>query len=66
MDTSRRQFLLSSLGAAAALSVARAADDQRRFTQFDPHARHRVSEMSVDEKIGQMTQPDQIDRKSVV
>jgi beta-glucosidase len=60
MDTSRRQFLASSLGAAAALSVARAADDQRRFTQFDPHARHRVSEMSVDEKIGQMTQPDQM------
>ena len=60
MDTSRRQFLATSLGAAAALSVARAADDQRRFTQFDPHARHRVSEMSVDEKIGQMTQPDQM------
>jgi beta-glucosidase len=60
MDSSRRQFLASSLGAAAALSVARAADDQSRFTQFDPHARHRVSEMSVDEKIGQMTQPDQM------
>jgi beta-glucosidase len=65
MDTSRRQFLLSSLGAAAALSVARAADDQRRFTQFDPHARHRVSEMSVDEKIGQMTQPDQMSLASL-
>ena len=60
MDTSRRQFLLSSLGAAAALSVARAAEDQSRFTQFDPHARHLVSEMSLDQKIGQMTQPDQM------
>jgi beta-glucosidase len=60
MDTSRRQFLASSLGTTAALSVARAADDQNRFSQFDPHARHRVSEMNLDEKIGQMTQPDQM------
>ena len=60
MDTSRRQFLASSLGAAAALSVARAADDQSGFSKFDPVARHRVSEMSLDEKIGQMTQPDQM------
>ncbi|HEV8040437.1 MAG TPA: glycoside hydrolase family 3 N-terminal domain-containing protein [Bryobacteraceae bacterium] len=60
MDTSRRQFVLGSLGAAAALSVARAAGDQSRFTQFDPHARHQVSEMSLEQKIGQMTQPDQM------
>ena len=60
MDNSRRQFLAGSLGAMAALSVGRAADDKRRFSQFDPHARHLVSEMSVDEKIGQMTQPDQM------
>jgi beta-glucosidase len=59
MDTSRRRFLMGSLGTAAALSVAR-ADDQSRFTQFDPHARHQVSEMSLDQKIGQMTQPDQM------
>lgn len=58
MENSRRQFIASTLSAAAALSVAGAAD-KRRFAQFDPHARHRVSEMSVDEKIGQMTQPDQ-------
>jgi beta-glucosidase len=65
MDTSRRQFLASSLGAAAALGVARAADDQSGFSKFDPHARHRVSEMSVDEKIGQMTQPDQMFLKNL-
>src|SRR6202162_4698504 len=65
MDTSRRQFLASSLGTAAALSVARAADDQSGFSKFDPHARHRVSEMSVDEKIGQMTQPDQMFLKNL-
>jgi beta-glucosidase len=59
MDTSRRQFLASSLSAAAAMSIANAADDQSRVTKFEPHARHRVSEMGVDEKIGQMTQPDQ-------
>src|SRR5260370_29756982 len=65
MDTSRRQFLATSFSAAATLSVAGAADDQRRFSQFDPHARHRVSEMSLDEKIGQMTQPDQIYLKNL-
>jgi beta-glucosidase len=59
MDNSRRQFLAGSLGAVAALGVAGAAED-KRFSQFDPHARHLVSEMSVDEKIGQMTQPDQM------
>ena len=59
MDNSRRQFLAGSLGAMAALGVAGAAED-KRFSQFDPHARHLVSEMSVDEKLGQMTQPDQM------
>src|SRR5271156_6396158 len=65
MDTSRRQFLASSLSAAAAMSIANAADTQSRVTKFEPHARHRVSEMSVDEKIGQMTQPDQAFLKSL-
>jgi beta-glucosidase len=60
MDNSRRQFLAGSLGAVATLSTARAADEKRRFSQFDPHARHLVAEMSVDQKIGQMTQPDQM------
>jgi len=65
MDTSRRQFLATSLSAAATLSVAGAANDRRRFSQFDPQARHRVSEMSLDEKIGQMTQPDQMYLKNL-
>jgi beta-glucosidase len=65
MDTSRRQFIASSISAAATLSVGRAAVDQSRLTKFEPHARHRVSEMSVDEKIGQMTQPDQAFLKSL-
>jgi beta-glucosidase len=59
MDPSRRQFIAGSVGAAAALSVASAANEENRFSKFDPHARHLVSEMTVDEKIGQMTQPDQ-------
>ena len=59
MDPSRRQFIAGSVGAAAALSVATAANEKSRFSKFDPHARHLVSEMTVDEKIGQMTQPDQ-------
>ena len=59
MDPSRRQFIAGSVGAAAALSVATAANEKNRFSKFDPHARHLVSEMTVDEKLGQMTQPDQ-------
>ncbi len=59
MDHSRREFLAKSLSAVAALKAASAADDKRNPAQFDPHARHLVGEMSVDEKIGQVTQPDQ-------
>jgi beta-glucosidase len=59
MDPSRRQFIAGSVGAAAAFSLATAANDKSRFSKFDPTARHLVSEMTVDEKIGQMTQPDQ-------
>ena len=44
MENSRRQFIASTLSAAASLSGAGAAD-KRRFAQFDPHARHRVSEL---------------------
>jgi beta-glucosidase len=64
MDTSRRQFLAGSLGAAAAVSVA-SADPQHSFSKFDRDARHLVAQMTVDQKIGQMMQPDQMSLVSI-
>lgn len=55
---SRREFIAGSVGVAAALSVARAANDKNRFSKFDPEARRLLDDLSVDEKIGQMTQGD--------
>lgn len=64
MDTSRRQFLAGSLGAAAAVSVAR-ADPQHSFSKFDRDARHLIAQMTLDQKIGQMMQPDQMSLVSI-
>ena len=60
METSRRQFLGTSLGAVAALGTSRGDARNRHFGQFDSQARRLVAEMSLEEKIGQMTQPDQM------
>src|SRR5579872_1221661 len=60
MENSRREFIAASLGAMAALETARAANGKsRRFAQFDSQARSVLAQMSLDEKVGQMTQPDQ-------
>ncbi|MGA2196405.1 MAG: beta-glucosidase, partial [Bryobacteraceae bacterium] len=39
--------------------LALAAATPTRFTAFDPQARALVERMTLEEKIGQMTQPDQ-------
>jgi beta-glucosidase len=58
---SRRQLLAGSIGSAAWLAAAQT----RRLSQYDPPARHLISEMSLDQKIGQMTQPDQMFLKNI-
>lgn len=55
MSSSRRQFLASSLGALAAT----AAPTPKPFSRYDPQVGKILATMSLDEKIGQMTQPDQ-------
>src|ERR1039457_1992551 len=69
---SRRRLLAGSLGSAAWLATslgnrnaAAAAAKPRKLSQFDPQARHLLSEMSLDQKIGQMTQPDQSYLKNI-
>src|SRR5579872_4202870 len=67
---SRRKLLAGSGAAwiAASLgnrSAAAANSKPNKLSQFDPPARHLISEMSLDQKIGQMTQPDQMYLKSL-
>lgn len=60
MKTSRRSFLSQSLAAAGALSRGRAsAAAPQRFARFDAQARRVLSQLNLEQKIGQMTQPDQ-------
>jgi beta-glucosidase len=58
---SRRKLLAGSIGSAAWLAGAQT----RKLSKFDPPARHLISEMSLDQKIGQMTQPDQMFLKNI-
>jgi beta-glucosidase len=59
MHTSRRKFLFSSISGLAVL--ARGANSKPRFfSQYDPDVRKLLAQMTLDEKIGQMTQPDQM------
>src|SRR5258708_23548869 len=62
---SRRRLLAGTLGSAAWIDAAAAVAKPRKLTQFDPPARHLVSEMSLEQKIGQMTQPDQMFLKTI-
>src|ERR1017187_8943951 len=64
MPTSRRHFLAGSLAAYFA-SRASAADRPQFFSKYDPQVRKLLSQMTLDEKIGQMTQPDQMYLKSI-
>ncbi len=61
MDTPRRQFLasLTLLGAGMGKAKAFAAAKPHHFSKYDPQVRRLLSQMTLDEKIGQMTQPDQ-------
>jgi beta-glucosidase len=70
MNTSRRSFLAGSVGGLSVLGTS-AADLQaavskpRFFSQYDPQIRKLLSQMTLDEKIGQMTQPDQMYLKTL-
>src|SRR5260370_40872238 len=57
MDWSRREFVAASL---AAVSANGAPAPGGRLSRFDPQARKLLSTLSLDQKIGQMTQPDQM------
>jgi beta-glucosidase len=60
MISTRRTFLSSSLGAALLTIPSRAADAKPGpFARFDRQARRLLAQMTLEEKIGQMTQPDQ-------
>jgi beta-glucosidase len=60
MSLSRRHFVLASAGALGGALVAKnaRAADAGRFSQYDQQARQILAQMSLAEKIGQMTQPD--------
>ena len=62
MKPSRRQFLATSLGAAA---TANAAPTSGIFASYDAQARRLLAQMTLDEKAGQMTQPDQMSLRSI-
>jgi beta-glucosidase len=75
MPTSRRQFLSGSLaaagaslwphrnvaaGAGPAAAQDAAAGAPKPFTAWNPQAKQLLSKLSLEEKVGQMTQPDQM------
>ncbi len=62
MTPSRRTFLAGSLGTVALLH---AQSKVQRLSSYDAQAKKLLSEMTLDEKVGQMTQPDQQYLKSV-
>src|SRR5579884_3588650 len=63
MHTSRRQFLTTSLGSVACLAAASAKP--RKLSDFDPQVRQLLSTMSLEQKVGQMSQPDQMYLESI-
>ena len=73
MNLTRRNFFTGSLAGMALLAASQddanaapaAAAGQRFLTQFDPQAKKLLAQMTVDEKIGQMMQPDQMYLKSL-
>lgn len=64
MPTSRRHFLAGSIAAYFGSHSASAAKP-RFFARYDAPAKALLARMSLDEKIGQMTQPDQMYLKSL-
>jgi len=63
MRTSRRQFLADSFGLLGASLCARkifaAAPAEKRLASWDPQVRTLLARLTLEEKVGQMTQPDQ-------
>lgn len=62
MNTTRRGFLAQSF---AGLAIAAAQAKPGFFSKFDPQVKKLLSQMTLEEKIGQMTQPDQMYLKSL-
>jgi beta-glucosidase len=62
MTTSRRSFLTQSF---AGLAIAAAQSKPGFFAKFDSQAKKLLAQMTLEEKIGQMTQPDQMYLKSI-
>jgi beta-glucosidase len=64
MPTSRRQFLAGSLATLGASLDARglfaAAPPEKSLSSWDAQARALLAQLTLDEKVGQMTQPDQM------
>jgi beta-glucosidase len=65
MSTSRRHFLAGSLSAYFAARAVAAPGKPQFFSKYDPQVKGLLSQMTLDEKIGQMTQPDQMYLKSL-
>lgn len=69
MNTARRSFLKGSLawlaGSLGTRGTEAAASKTQKLSRFDSQVRQLLAKMSLDEKIGQMTQPDQMYLKSI-
>jgi beta-glucosidase len=59
MRTSRRELLACSLSGLTLRGVSAAAKVPRGLSRFDPQVDRLLPTMTLDEKLGQMTQPDQ-------
>jgi beta-glucosidase len=57
MRISRREFLAAT-GAATATGMLQAANTQQKLTSFDSHIKALLGQMTLEEKAGQMAQPD--------
>src|SRR6267378_1911641 len=58
MGVSRREFVATSVAGAALYGAA--PPNGGRFSQYNPQVRKLLSTLTLDQKIGQMTQPDQM------
>jgi beta-glucosidase len=57
--TARFRFAAILCAAAGAFVISQASPAVKPFSAFDPQAKPLVGQMTLDEKVGQMTQPDQ-------
>ena len=59
MRMTRRDWITGVSGAVLLSSSAQAQNKRRAFSEFDADARKLLAQMTLEEKVGQMTQPDQ-------